>query len=160
MSLEERVRRAYQRLPKTLRDLESPEEKEWNIQATIGAFETGMAKKGQRPYNILYKNLARRAPDIGTKRKIFTAFRLNEAPIFHKYNSYMFRLGLRSTQYFMQYAEVEKTQGDDSKDIKFIATLELPGGKKVKYSTLEITVYIGASEYGDFETAPTTAEMY
>lgn len=161
LSLEERVRRAYKKLPKTLKELETPEDKEATIQSVIGLFETDLAKgKKVRPYTVLYKNLKDRAPDINTRRKIFTAFRLNETQVFHKYNSYMFRLGLRSTQYFMQNAEVEKKTGDDSEDVRFIATLKLPLGKKEKYDKLEITVHIGASGTGLFEDAPTNAEMY
>ena len=142
-SLEERIRNAYERLPKYLKRLETPEEKEITIQSTLGLYERGIAKKS-KPFNILRANLSGRDMRRETKREIFRRFRTEDTSLFFKYNSYMFRIGLKSTEYFMRNAETEvRNPHDDSKRAIMTATLKLPSGKKISYSKLKIVIHLG-----------------
>lgn len=116
LTLEQRVARMYNRLPKRLKVLETREEKKQTIRAIAQQWKLGYLKtKEGRQISIrrvLRSSLERRQPRrTQTKRDLFRRFRIEDSSLFAKYNSYMFRHGYRSTDYYMQNATISYLKG-------------------------------------------------
>lgn len=163
MSFEERVAKAYYKLPKYLRAFVSRRDRKQAIIATAAALSKGDfdvidKSTGKRPdiSYVLYKGLKDRLPtNYETKQVMFRRFRLEEPALFAKYNSYMFRQGFRSTAYFMEHAEVTSVGTNKYKNDIIQAYLEIPvnmmGTARIRkqtavYHGLTITIHGSGSK--------------
>ena len=161
LTLEQRVKRAYNRLPKFLKELETKEEKKQTIKALSNMFKTGYftdrkTGKTAKISSILRSSLEKRQPRrTETKRDLFRRFRMEDPSTFARYNSYMFRHGFKSTEYYMQNATIEYV-GRNKASSLVQATLNLPEDfagiarirtQKVKYTQLTLTYDYSGDEF-------------
>ena len=132
LTLEQRVARMYERLPKKLKKLNTEEERRATILSTAaqwrrGYFKDPKTKKRSSIMQVLRTSLEKKEPRrIGTKRDLFRRFRTETPELFAKYNSYMFRHGYKSTEYYMQNAKVEYVGNNKNRNNIIEARLELP----------------------------------
>lgn len=132
--LEEEVKKIYMTIPKKERSFIGDATAEIKgIVSSIIAYES--EGKRVRPKNVFYDIIRerKRSGYYGTKQVIFTAFREQKPSLFAKYNSYMFRRGEKSTQYFYENADLVQKSA-----MIWEAILELPQGGRVPYETLTI----------------------
>lgn len=166
LTLEQRVARMYNRLPKYLKSQLTKEERKQAIvslshQWRLGYFNKIDPKTGKRPKikNILRSSIEKRQPKrMETKRYLFRLFRTEDPSTFAKYNSYMFRHGYKSTEYFMQNAVVSYVGSNKYRNNISEARLELPEDleglarirrQKVKYTTLVLTLDSGSEFFAE-----------
>ena len=157
LTLEQRVARMYNRLPKRLKKLQTKEERKQTIRSFAAQWRLGYfdridprTGKKQNKSITLRKSIAGMQPrKTDTKRIMFRRFRVEEPSLFAKYNSYMFRQGFKSTEYFMQNADVEYIGSNRYGNNLVQATLEIPVNmmgtarirrQKVSYQYLTITI--------------------
>lgn len=161
LTLEQRVRRAYNRLPKFLKELETKEEKKQTIRSLtamwrLGYFVDKKTGKSEKIGNVIRRSLKKRQPRrTETKRDLFRRFRMEDSSTFARYNSYMFRHGFKSTEYYMQNAKIDYV-GRNKASSLVQATLELPEDfagiarirtQKVKYTQLTLTYDYSGDEF-------------
>ena len=107
-SIEYIVQKSYEALPKGLKKyVEDPE------QAKSAVYNSIMASGSSgeiEPYNALKQYAADRKKKSGdnTKEYIYKRFRQEVSDVYSKYNSYVYRLGFSSAQYFKDNAKLEQ----------------------------------------------------
>lgn len=101
-SIEYIVQKSYEALPKNLKKyIEDAEQIKTNLYDTIMA----SGKSGEvEPYNALKQYAMDRKKRSGdnTKEYIYKRFRQEVPNVYSKYNSYVYRLGFSSAQYFKE----------------------------------------------------------
>lgn len=109
--------------------------------------------KGTLAYNLLKGAVSgqSRAQRLGTKKEIFEMFRKEKPSVYATYNSYMYRQGYSSANYFYNNGEVEYESGSWRS-----VYLELPGRLysllyvRYNYSTGEVEASLTKTlEYSD-----------
>lgn len=139
-SIEKYVNRTFEALPKYIQE-SLKEDKYQNIQNIINNIIVTGEAGVTRPYNALRQVGMRAAKRSTQAMLIFSSFRNNNPSLYAKYNSYIYKLGYSSANYFYKNAEYEG-QG-------YVVTvyLELPQNTNgVSYSTLSFEVDMGTSE--------------
>lgn len=133
--IEKIVRSAYESLP--TEDKGFFDDAEQYIQKLTQTIMAEGDEGSVNPY-ATFKEVAKfnkRQGYYGTKKMIFSAFREQKPQLYNKYNSYMFRRGYKSTQYFYDNADVSRSKGS-----VWVAKVELPEASigKVSYTNLVI----------------------
>lgn len=134
-TIEEKLWEAYESFPewqkKYFEDIEA------SIAISKNAFEMGYdynpdTGKRYTPKQMLFSQVERIITHSleTTKREIYRKFREEEFSLYAKYNSYVYRNGFSSSQYFLKNAQM-KVQGS----IVSI-TVPLPKGKRKSYDEL------------------------
>lgn len=107
-SIEYIAQKSYEALPKNLKKyIEDAEQIKTNVYNTIMA----SGKSGEvEPYNALKRYAMDRKKRSGdnTKEYIYKRFRQEVPNVYSKYNSYVYRLGFSSAQYFKEKAELSQ----------------------------------------------------
>ena len=107
-SIEYIVQKSYEALPKNIKKyIEDAEQVKDNLYNTIMA----SGKSGEvEPYNALKQYAMDRKKRSGdnTKEYIYKRFRQEVSGVYSKYNSYVYRLGFSSAQYFKEKAELSQ----------------------------------------------------
>lgn len=107
-SIEFIVQKSYEALPKNLKKyIEDAEQIKTNLYNTIMA----SGKSGEtEPYNALKQYAMDRKKRSGdnTKEYIYKRFKQEVSNVYSKYNSYVYRLGFSSAQYFKEKAELSQ----------------------------------------------------
>ena len=102
------IERSYDALPKDLKGyIEDAEQIKANVYNLIMA----SGKSGEiEPYNALrqYAMDRKRRSGNNTKEYIYKRFRQELPDVYSKYNSYVYRLGFSSAQYFKEKAELSQ----------------------------------------------------
>ena len=102
------VERSYDALPKGLKEyIEDAEQ----IRAKVYNLIMAEGKSGEvEPYNALKQYAMDRKKRSGdnTKEYIYKRFRQEVPKVYSKYNSYVYRLGFSSAQYFKEKAELSQ----------------------------------------------------
>ena len=128
------IERSYDALPKDLKGyIEDAEQIKANVYNLIMA----SGKSGEiEPYNALrqYAMDRKRRSGNNTKEYIYKRFRQEVSDVYSKYNSYVYRLGFSSAQYFKDNAKLEQ---DGS--IVTVTTPLPPKSRGVTYSQLVIS---------------------
>lgn len=105
-SIEKYVNKTFESLPKYIQN-SLQEDKYQNIQAVVNNIiatgEAGVTK----PYKALYQLGLRNSRRTKQAKTIFSRFRDEQPSVYAKYNSYMYRLGYSSADYFYKNAEYE-----------------------------------------------------
>lgn len=128
------VQKSYEALPKNLKKyVEDPEQVKTSVYNSIMA--SGGAGEIE-PYNALKQYATDRKKKSGdnTKEYIYKRFREEKPDVYSKYNSYVYRLGFSSAQYFKDTAKLEQ---DGS--IVMVTTPLPPKSRGVTYSQLVIS---------------------
>lgn len=132
------VKKSYEALPKIDKDF--LEEPEFQIQKIIDTILRDEKSKAN-PYGTLSElaYFARRSSYYETKRLIWNEFKTQDSKTYHKYNSYMYRIGEKATKYYFDNVDLVQLTGS-----KWNAILELPTRyvnkhRKIVYSSLVIT---------------------
>lgn len=137
------VQKSYEALPKDLKKyVEDPE------QAKSAVYNSIMTSGGVGeidPYNALkqYATYRKKKSGDNTKEYIYKRFREEKPDVYSKYNSYVYRLGFSSAQYFKDTAKLEQ---DGS--IVMVTTPLPPKSRGVTYSQLVIS-FDFSGEYMD-----------
>jgi asparagine synthetase A len=133
-SIEEIVRKIYDSLKKEEKYF--IEDAEQSIMVLSHTIMVDGEEGRVNPYATLIKNSESnaRSEHRDTFRVIWEAFKAEKQALYNKYNSYMFRRGYKSTQYFFENATLSQ---DGS---LWTADLELPKAPfgKISYETLSI----------------------
>ena len=128
------IERSYDALPKDLKGyIEDAEQIKANVYNLIMA----SGKSGEiEPYNALkqYAMDRKRRSGNNTKEYIYKRFREEKPDVYSKYNSYVYRLGFSSAQYFKDNTKLEQ---DGS--IVIVTTPLPPKSRGVTYSQLVIS---------------------
>ena len=128
------IERSYDALPKDLKGyIEDAEQIKANVYNLIMA----SGKSGEiEPYNALkqYAMDRKRRSGNNTKEYIYKRFRQEVPDVYSKYNSYVYRLGFSSAQYFKDNAKLEQ---DGS--IVTVTTPLPPKSRGVTYSQLVLS---------------------
>ena len=128
------IERSYDALSKDLKGyIEDAEQIKANVYNLIMA----SGKSGEiDPYNALKQYATHRKKKSGdnTKEYIYKRFREEKPDVYSKYNSYVYRLGFSSAQYFKDNAKLEQ---DGS--IVMVTTPLPPKSRGVTYSQLVIS---------------------
>ena len=128
------IERSYDALPKDLKGyIEDAEQIKANVYNLIMA----SGKSGEiEPYNALkqYAMDRKRRGGNNTKEYIYKRFREEKPDVYSKYNSYVYRLGFSSAQYFKDNTKLEQ---DGS--IVIVTTPLPPKSRGVTYSQLVIS---------------------
>lgn len=133
-SIEYIVQKSYEALPKNLKKyVEDPE------QAKSAVYNSIMTSGGAGeidPYNALkqYATYRKKKSGDNTKEYIYKRFREEKPDVYSKYNSYVYRLGFSSAQYFKDNVTLEQ---DGS--IVTVTTPLPPKSRGVTYSQLVIS---------------------
>ena len=109
--IEKIVRNAYESLP--TEDKGFFDDAEQYIQKLTQTIIAEGEQGRVNPY-ATFKEVARfaqRQGYYGTKKMIFSAFREQKQQLYNRYNSYMFRRGYKSTQYFYDNADASQSKG-------------------------------------------------
>lgn len=128
------VQKSYEALPKNLKKyVEDPE------LAKSSVYNIIMTSEGYGvldPYKALkqYATYRKKKSGDGTKEYIYKRFREEKSDVYSKYNSYVYRLGFSSAQWFKDNAKLEQ---DGS--IVMITTPLPPKSRGVTYSQLVIS---------------------
>lgn len=128
------VQKSYEALPKNLKKyVEDPEQIKSSVYNII------MASGGYGvldPYKALkqYAMYRKKKSGDNTKEYIYKRFREEKPDVYSKYNSYVYRLGFSSAQYFKDNAKLER---DGS--IVTVTTPLPPKSRGVTYSQLVIS---------------------
>lgn len=133
-SIEYIVQKSYEALPKNLKKyVEDPEQVKTSVYDSIMA--SGSAGEIE-PYNAIKQYAMDRKKKSGdnTKEYIYKWFREEKPDVYSKYNSYVYRLGFSSAQWFKDNAKLEQ---DGS--IVMITTPLPPKSRGVTYSQLVIS---------------------
>lgn len=107
-SIEYIVQKSYEALPKNLKKyIEDPE------QTKISVYNIIMASEGYGvldPYKALeqYATYRKKKSGDNTKEYIYKRFREEKSGVYSKYNSYVYRLGFSSAQWFKDNATLEQ----------------------------------------------------
>lgn len=128
------VQKSYEALPKNLKKyVEDPEQIKTSVYDSIMA--SGSAGEIE-PYNAIKQYAMDRKKKSGdnTKEYIYKRFREEKPDVYSKYNSYVYRLGFSSAQWFKDNAKLEQ---DGS--IVMITTPLPPKSRGVTYSQLVIS---------------------
>ena len=132
-SIEYIVQKSYEALPKNLKKyVEDPEQVKTSVYDSIMA--SGSAGEIE-PYNAIKQYAMDRKKKSGdnTKEYIYKRFREEKSDVYSKYNSYVYRLGFSSAQWFKDNAKLEQ---DGS--IVMVTTPLPPKSRGVTYSQLVI----------------------
>lgn len=102
------IERSYDALPKDLKGYIKDAEQ---IKANVYNLIMASGKSGEiEPYNALrqYAMDRKRRSGNNTKEYIYKRFRQEVPDVYSKYNSYVYRLGFSSAQYFKEKAELSQ----------------------------------------------------
>lgn len=139
------VQKSYEALSKNLKKyVEDPEQTKISVYNSIMASGSG----GEiEPYNAIKQYAMDRKKKSGdnTKEYIYKRFREEKSNVYSKYNSYVYRLGFSSAQYFKDNAKLEQ---DGS--IVIVTTPLPPKSRGVTYSQL-IILFDFSDDYIDAE---------
>lgn len=128
------VSRSYESLSKKAKQY--IEDREQIIKVITNAIIAGGEVGQMNPYKAMqsYARQRERHAGGGTARDIFRRFREEDPSLYSKYNSYMYRLGFSSANYFYENVSI------DQEGSTIVATLELPNKTQgVIYNELVIT---------------------
>ena len=135
------VQKSYEALPKNIKKyIEDAEQIKANLYDTIIA----SGKSGEvEPYNALKQYAMDRKKRSGdnTKEYIYKRFRQEVPNVYSKYNSYVYRLGFSSAQYFKEKAELSQ----DGSIVK--VKVKLP---EKEYGVVYDYLYINFDFSGDY----------
>lgn len=128
------VNRSYESLSK--RAKQYIEDREQIVNIITNAIISGGEGGQMNPYKAMqsYARQRERSQGGGTLRDIYSRFRQEDPSLYSKYNSYIYRLGYSSANYFYENAQL------DQEGSTIVATLELPKKTQgVVYNELVIT---------------------
>ena len=118
---------------------ETMEQKEYVLRNMVWQVEDAIrTDKNVNVYEAFMQQSSQgvRAHREGTLRAVFKSFKREKSTLYNKYNSYMYRAGYKSTEYFYN------PDNSNIYDEGYFTTiqLELPFGKRESYSFLNITI--------------------
>lgn len=144
-SIEYIVQKSYEALPKNLKKyVEDPEQVKTSVYDSI--MVSGSAGEIE-PYNAIKQYAMDRKKKSGdsTKEYIYKRFREEKPDVYSKYNSYVYRLGFSSAQWFKDNAKFEQYRS-----IVMVTTPLPPKSRGVTYSQLVI-LFDFSGDYIDAE---------
>jgi hypothetical protein len=140
--IEKYVNKAYDALPKYLqKTLE--EDKKQNISAIVNLIVMEGRESLVKPYSALKQIGQHRAERTIQARTMFNRFRTETPDVYFKYNSYIYRRGFTSADYFYRNAVFSNSGAIVT------ARVDLPQNTtgRVSYDYLEITMAFSGDDY-------------